>query len=290
MIDSIDSPYIHAGYAENFTSLVLDNSTKGPVLVYFWSKNAAPCLRQYPVLDKLIHAYGGRILLVNIDADHEIKIKREYSVTSVPTLKVFRHLEVVETLHGYQSERDLKHLLDRYVARDSDQQLSKALQLYTQGQQTEAYDTITQAIIGDPDNLRLPVALCKLLNHEERYYEAIKLLESLPLEAQKDPEIVQLKDYLSFVPLAEKVEDVDSVVNILHSAPNDLNTREQLAAYYVISRNYELALAELQNILEIDQKHNNEYARKSMLKIFNLVGNNNKLVKQYRAVLIKLAH
>ena len=104
MIETIDSPYIHAAVADNFKSLVLDNSNQGPVLVNFWSKKAGPCLRQYPVLDKLIHHYGGRVLLVNIDTEKEIVITKEYGITSVPTWKLFRDGRVVETWHGYQSE------------------------------------------------------------------------------------------------------------------------------------------------------------------------------------------
>ncbi len=101
MIDSIESPYIHAAGGENFQPLVLENSHKGPVLVNFWSRKAGPCLRQYPLLDRVIHHYAGRVLLVNIDADAEVALTREYGVTSVPTLKLFRRGEVVETRHGY---------------------------------------------------------------------------------------------------------------------------------------------------------------------------------------------
>jgi len=46
MIDTIESPYIHAAGDDNFQSLVLENSKADPVLVNFWTKNAGPCLRQ----------------------------------------------------------------------------------------------------------------------------------------------------------------------------------------------------------------------------------------------------
>ena len=104
MIESIDSPYIHAANSDNFKSMVLDNSRKGPVLVNFWSRKAGPCLRLYPVLDKLVHQLKGRFLLVNIDVDNEFVVTREYGIKSVPTLKLFRNGVVVESKHGYQSE------------------------------------------------------------------------------------------------------------------------------------------------------------------------------------------
>ena len=56
MNDTTSSPYIHTANGENFQSLVLlvlDNPGQGPVMVFFWSKNAGPCMRQYPVLEAL---------------------------------------------------------------------------------------------------------------------------------------------------------------------------------------------------------------------------------------------
>ena len=60
-------------------------------------------------------------------------IPTEYAVAGVPTLKLFRNEQVVETLHGNQSEQDLKKVLDLCVTRDSDLILGKAIQLYGEG-------------------------------------------------------------------------------------------------------------------------------------------------------------
>ena len=60
-------------------------------------------------------------------------IPTEYAVIGVPTLKLFRNEQVVETLHRYQSEQDLKKVLDLYVTIDSDLILGKAIQLYGEG-------------------------------------------------------------------------------------------------------------------------------------------------------------
>ena len=67
MTEQLDSPYIVVTTAETFQQIVLENSNKGPVLVNFWSKSAGPAIRQYPILDKVIHHYNGCLLLVNCD-------------------------------------------------------------------------------------------------------------------------------------------------------------------------------------------------------------------------------
>jgi putative thioredoxin len=290
MIETVNSPYIHAATTENFKSMVLDNSYSGPVLVNFWSRKAGPCLRQYPILDKLIHHFGGRLLLVNVDTENEFVFTKEYGIASVPTLKVFRYGKVVETLHGYQSEQDLKKVLDLYVARDSDKTLVEAIRRYTQGDAGGAYEMIANAIVEDPINPRLPVAMCKLLKHEERFEDAMQLLDALPADIRKHEEIVQLHALLSFHVDAKDIRDAGALVVRIASAPEDIDAAKQLAAYYVIQQRYEDALQQLVSMMEQDKSYADNYAQKAMLKVFTLLGPEHPLVVQYRPTLKRYAH
>lgn len=290
MIESLESPYIHAATADNFSSLVLDNSNLGPVLVNFWSKKAGPCLRLYPVLDKMIHHYAGRVLLVNIDTESDLVIPREYGITSVPTLKLFREGQVVETWHGYQSEEDLTKVLDNYVARDSDQTLAQAIRLYTEGNTTGAYETIAEAIVSDPVNPRLPLAMCKLLMHEARYKEATKIIETLPDDIRNNPEINKVHDLLSFHLDIDPTNELNVAIKRVESFPDDIEARQQLAAHFVIHQEYEEALNQLVAIMDIDPAYNNKYAQQAMLKIFNILGTEHELASKFRPHLKRYTH
>ncbi len=285
MINTIDSPYIHAATSDNFKLMVLDNSKAGPVLVNFWSRKAGPSLRQYPVLDKIIHHYNRRLLLVNIDTENEFIVTREYGITSVPVLKLFRDGQVVKSWHGYQSEDDLRKRLDLYVTRDSDQVLANAIRHYAQGEQSEAYLMITNAIMEDPVNPRLPLALCKLLKHEKRYEEALTLINSLPVDLRGNPEIAQQKAILEFFVEADLTQNIDALIKRVANVPADLKAKQQLAVHYVIQQQYEPALQQLADIMESDPAYNDNYARKAMLKLFDILGAENALVTQYRPLL-----
>ncbi len=290
MIETIDSPYIHAGSATNFEALVLKNSNEGPVLVNFWSKKAGPCLRQYPVLDKLVHGYDGRLLLVNVDADVEVKITAEYGIASLPTLKLFRREKVVETLHGYQSEAELINSLSQYVARDSDQLLADAIAEYSRGDQQQAYTSLSDAIIKDPANPRLPIALCKLLKHERRYSEALTFLTSLPQEISATSEVNALRDELGFMLIADNITDVEALIEQVGEQTDDLQAMVELSAFYILNSEFEPALQLLVDIMEIEQGYHDNYAQKSMLKIFNALGSDHELVKQFRPNLRRYTH
>ena len=290
MIDGLSSPYIHAATAENFNALVLDNSRKGPVLVNFWSKKAGPCLRQYPLLDEIVHHYDGRVLLINVDSDAEVIITRQYGIASVPTLKLFRNGDVLETRHGYQSKADLIKLLEAHVTRDSDIVLADAVQLYAEGKPGEAYDMIANAIVDDPVNHRLPLTMCKLLKHEGRFAEALKLIDALPSNIRDNKEIGQFYDVLSFFVDADLNGDMDALVQHVESNPDDLKALRQLAIQYVVQQEYEAALQQLVAIMELSAEYQDNYAQKAMLKIFNILGKDSPLISQYRPNLNRYIH
>jgi len=48
---------------------------------------------------------------------------------------------------------------------------------------------ITNAIVDDPKNPRLPLAMCKLLRYEQRYADAVKLIKSLPDGIREKPRL-----------------------------------------------------------------------------------------------------
>lgn len=289
-IQTIDSPFVHAASQENFAALVLDNSSKGPVLVNFWSRKAGPCLRQYPVLDKVIHGYKGRVLLVNIDIDHEFVIPKEYGITSVPTLKLFRDREVVETRHGYQSENDLQAMLDNYIERDSDALLAQAIQHYAQKNPTLAYQVLTDAIVDDPENPRLPLAMGKMLKYEQRYDDALKLLLALPADLQKNTEIMLYRNLLSFYLEIDPQDGIEVLMSRITDNPDDLSARQQLAAHFTIDLQYEQALQQLVEIMDIDQSYQDDFAQSAMLKLFTIVGSTSPLIAKYRNHLRRYRH
>ncbi|MDZ7805251.1 tetratricopeptide repeat protein [Thiohalophilus sp.] len=282
MSETPDSPYILSADGENFAARVLENSHQGPVLVNFCSPGATVCTDLSPVLEKVVQQYEGRALLVTIDVDAEPALARRYGVISVPTLKLFRRGEVVVSRHGYQSEQAVRRLLDHYVARESDLALADAVDLYARGEQQAAYEMIAEAVAADHDNPRLPLTLCKLLKHEQRYAEALKVLDSLPDYHAEHPEIRRLHDQLTFFAERDPDQDRASLQAQLSEAPGALEIRRQLVAHHVVSEDYAPALQELGIIFEQSPDFEEGYAARAMRRIFNLLGEEHPLVREYR--------
>ncbi|RMG31247.1 MAG: hypothetical protein D6721_01915 [Gammaproteobacteria bacterium] len=270
MVESLESPYILAARAGDFATLVLENSAKGPVLVNFWSRKAGPCLRQYPLLDRLVHRLDGRLLLVNVDVDAEPGIAREYGVTSVPTLKLFRKGRVVQTRHGYQDAGELEALVQYYVARDSDAVLGRAVGLFAEGRRQAAYQALADAIVEDPVNPRLPLAMAKLLSHEGRFEEAQRLLDALPRELQQYDELLEFRILTGF--RIEAGEETDAVLErSLQETPEDPGLLRRKAARHVLKGEYREALAVLEALLAHPEAPVREAARRALLRLLGLL-------------------
>ena len=149
---------------------------------------------------------------------------------------------------------------------------------------------ITKAIVEDPINPRLQLAMCKLLKHERRYQEALQLINAAPEKIRQDKEITQLQSLLSFYIDAGEVGDIKALVARTESSPEDMKAKKQLAAYYVIHQRYDEALQQLDKIMKLDQKYADNYAQKAMLRVFTLLGEGHPLVADYRPSLKRYVH
>ncbi len=104
---------VHAS-DKSFKQLVL--SSPEPVLVDFWATWCGPCKQVGPVVEELAKDYAGRARMVKVDVDKNPKISEKYGIRSIPTLMLFKDGDLLQTLVGAQSKRDLSEAIARAVA------------------------------------------------------------------------------------------------------------------------------------------------------------------------------
>ena len=83
-----ESPYIHSVSAQDFQSVVIDNSFNQPVLVDFWADWCEPCKALSPVLEKLVDEYAGKLILAKVDTEQEKELAAHFQIKSLPTMKL----------------------------------------------------------------------------------------------------------------------------------------------------------------------------------------------------------
>lgn len=274
------TPYVFDATAENFQRLVLENSHRGLVMVHFWTPKAGPCMILMPRLVKLAAEYGGKFLLVMLNTDELGVLARKLGVTSVPTVKFFRRGEVVETVHGAESDRHFRALLDRFIVRDSADLYTQGLAAWQKNQTEEARRMLAAAAMEEPGNPTIPRDLAKLIWSNGEHEQALHLLESLPAELRAHPDIANL--YAHFA-LAHAAETAPPEVETLATDAANAEARFQLAALQLARDDIDSALGTLDALDDEHQQYRNGLPRKALIALFDLLGSEHSLTREYRA-------
>ena len=284
------SPHIFDVSAENFPRLVLENSARGPVLVNYWSPRAGPCMMLMPRLVRLAGEFGGRFLLAMLNTDELDKLARGHGVNSVPTVKVFRHGQVIDTLHGAESEPSLRAFINKHVGARADTLYLSALQAHQSGNTAQAITLAAEAAMEQPDDPRIPLDLAKLLVLQGRYTQARDLLQALPPELKSVTEISALLHHLGFILTAQDAPTHAQLEQALAAHPDDLEARYQLAAVKLTQDNYEGAMEQLLDILRRDRGFRQDAGHTGLLAILRMLPEDDEHAQRYRAWLRDALH
>jgi putative thioredoxin len=277
-----DSPYIHTVTRDTFRTQVIEASQTVPVLVDFWADWCGPCHMQMPVLGKLVDEYAGKLLLAKVNTDTERQLAQEHGIRSLPTMRLYRDGQVVEEILGAQTESTLRALIDPYIERDSDRLRLAALDVHRQGRTEEALAMLRTAQESDPGNNRVQFSLIGLYLDAGRLGEAESLLQALPWAVQEEADARRLRALLEFARVAENAAPIAELERQRGNQAGDSETRYRLAARYVLADRLQEAMDELLYILRNDRSFNDDAARKGLLSVFELLGEENDLVAAYR--------
>jgi putative thioredoxin len=279
------SSYILDVTVESFNEAVLSNSHKGPVMVNYWAESAGPCLRLWPVLEKLANDYNGQFLLANVDTSKETQLAKDYGVNSVPTVKLFINGKVVDQVHGYDSPDSFKKMLDKYLARESDKELAAAVAEYQKGNKDAAFDQLNKLVFIDPENSRILLTFAKLLMKEEAYEQAYLLLEKTPLKNENEEAVVLMTNAL-FISTVQNAAESDEIKKQLEDKADDKELLFQMCSQQMMQSDFAAAMETLLHIIRLDHSWRDGIASLCLRGLFIMLGKENPLVKQYRQKLI----
>jgi putative thioredoxin len=264
---------------------VLENSDKGPVLVNYWSPRAGPCLMLMPRLVRLATEFGGRFLLVMLNTEELGRLAREHGVTGIPTVKLFRHGRVIDTLHGAESESVLRAFITRHVVSEAQARYAAAIRAHQSGDIEKAVTRAAEAAPAEPDDPRLALDLAKLLMQQGRYAQADDLLRSLPFTLRQHPGIRDFRAHMSFVRTAQEAPAAEILEQAITANPNNLEARYRLSARKLTRDDYEGAMDRLLEIFRRDDGFREHAGRDGLLAIFALLGEDDERTRRYRALL-----
>jgi len=155
------------------------------------------------------------------------------------------------------------------------------------GNRQGAIQMLQEAISQEPQNHALHVELADLLVMESRIDEARELLATLPSDTIG---IGKPKNRIEFSELSANLPALAELIDRVTQQPEDLPLKYQLAVRLVANDQIEEALEVLLEMLKIDKDYDEALARRTMVKIFELLGKGDSTATAYRRKMFTFLH
>jgi putative thioredoxin len=254
----------------NFATEVLEASFQKPVLVDFFAQWCGPCKMLKPMLEALAEEYD--FVLAKVDIDQCPDLAHEYKVEGVPDVRIVTQGAVNPGFVGVLPEPQLRELLDKLSLKSElDLGLEAVKAAIAQGDIEQAKGFFGHLIEQFPESGKLAIAAAKFLITQGRFDSTEKLLGSIG-EGDREfyPQAQALRDLVQLKQASEKASE------------HELDEPFFAAVQQVLAEDYEAALTGFLEIVSRSRKYRSDGARKAMVMVFELMGNENPLTNQYR--------
>lgn len=159
-----------------FQTEVIDRSTQVPVVVDLWAEWCGPCRTLGPMIERVIDATHGKVMLAKVDVDKNPSISRAFQVQSIPAVYALRNGQVIDGFIGALPEHQIQEWVQRLLPTEEESELSRLLEAGDE-------ESLRQALALDPDNAQAITALAAVLiegGTADGKLEGLDLLAKIP--------------------------------------------------------------------------------------------------------------
>jgi putative thioredoxin len=235
-----------------FQSEVLDRSFQVPVVLDLWAEWCGPCKTLGPIIEKVIADTGGKVELAKVDVDANPALAQGLRVQGIPAVKAVWQGQLVAEFNGAIPEEQARQFVDELV---------KA----TTGGVVPGADGEAPAEAEDP---RLDAAEAALergdLAAAEDAYRAI-------LDAEPDHPEASLA--LRQVQLFRRADEAGpDALAAAEAAPDDVAAQTRAADFLLGTGNVQEAFDHLLDVVRRTAGEDRDQARKHLVELFAVVG------------------
>ena len=269
----MSSPHIVDVTEATFADEVLTRSSETPVVVDFWAPWCAPCRTLGPLLERLASEARGAFVLAKLNVDENPQISAGYGVRGIPAVKAFRDGQVVDEFTGLQPEGRVREFLKKLAPTEADLKLAEAQSLLATRHWAEAEGTFRDVLADQPDSASAALGRLKSLLALGRGCEAVDLLDDFPRG--------------DAAPVAEKLAPLARVLCEVEGADAPLADSDLDALYWQSARllgrgQFEAGLDGLLDVLRQDKRYRKGEPRQVMVALFELLGDDDSVTRDYR--------
>jgi putative thioredoxin len=283
---SASQDLVKDGTERTFAKDVIEASRDAAVVVDFWAPWCGPCKTLGPMIEKAVLATKGKVRLVKIDVDQNQMIARQLRIQSIPAVFAFKNGQPVDGFVGALPESQIKAFIQRLA--DSaghsplDDALAAARAAFDEGAYDEAQETYMAILEAEPGHVKALAGLAKIAVAKGELDQARGLLDQIPVDLKKDPDVAGAEAALSLAEQASKAGETAALDARLAADPNDHEARFELSLALVARGDREGAVDHLLDIVKRNRAWNEEAARKQLVKLFEAFGPMDPLTIQAR--------
>jgi putative thioredoxin len=268
-----------------FRTDVVEPSMTKLVIIDFWAEWCGPCKALTPVLEKVAAAYADKgVVLAKVDTDKNQFIASQFQIRSIPTVYAMFQGQLVADLTSARTESALRTMLDQLLrqlpiqgeAQSQEAELEPLIamgeQVLAEGDAERALSIFDQLVEMAPEHPAVLSGRIRALVAVGAHDEAQAMLDTLPEEVAKRPDIERARAALALAQSAPVVDDLAPLEAAVAANPDDHQARFDLANAQMAAGNRDAAADNLLAIIASERDWNEGAARQQLLKLFEVVG------------------
>ncbi len=271
---------------DDFEREVLERSAERPVVVDFWAPWCGPCRTLGPLLEGLAEEYADAVRLAKLNVDEAPVVAQRLGIRSIPTVLAFRDGRAVAEFVGAQPESVVRRFFEALLPTEADQLAKAGEELARSGQGEAAEERFRGALEKEARHDRALLGLARLLAERGANEEALALLDRIVPGGATEHDAEHLAAELRTRARGGEVDSAGLRARV-EADPGDLAARLELGRALAAEGSFEEALTELMAVVERDAGFSDEAARKAMLDVFELLGNDHPATQRFRTRLAR---
>ena len=275
---------------ESFMTDVIEQSKETPVIVDFWAPWCEPCKQLTPIIEKIIKEKNGKVILAKMNIDESPEVAQQLKIQSIPAVMAFSDGQPVDGFIGVQSEKNISEFVNKISSLKNSSTIEENISAGKKYMNEDDIETATlvfsEILKIEPDNISAKSLLARCLIKSDQLDDAEKIIDSLPADAESNQDYISVRSELEIFknaknnPISDKEEE--ELRNNIDKEPENYQLKLDLSKILMAKGENEEAINQLLRIIEVNPKWNNGEARKQLIEIFNILGNENILVTEGR--------